>query len=117
MAEALIPTGAWQAQEIATGERSRQATASAAAEARPCPTCGAVVPQGFRFCGQCGRALAAALHPSAEGTVTILFTDLEGFTRFSSGMEPDELFTKLNDFFSRAGEHITRFNLGLGFTY
>ncbi len=40
---------------------------------------------------------------------TILFTDLEGFTKFSSGMEPDELFAKLNHFFSRAGLSVEKY--------
>ncbi len=40
---------------------------------------------------------------------TMLFTDLEGFTKFSSGMEPDELFAKLNHFFSRAGLSIQKY--------
>lgn len=52
-----------------------------------CPTCGAAVPAGFRFCGQCGRALAAALAPSPGDVVTILFTDLESFTAFASRAE------------------------------
>ncbi len=47
--------------------------------------------------------LARRLH------ATMLFTDLEGFTKFSSGMEPDELFTKLNYFFSRAGLSIAKY--------
>jgi class 3 adenylate cyclase len=42
------------------------------------------VPEGFRFCGQCGRALAAALQPSPEGTITILFTDIEGSTALAN---------------------------------
>ncbi|MBI2059525.1 MAG: GAF domain-containing protein [Nitrospirae bacterium] len=40
---------------------------------------------------------------------TILFTDFEGFTQFSSGMEPDELFSRLNGFFSHAGDTIARY--------
>jgi adenylate cyclase len=40
---------------------------------------------------------------------TIVFTDLEGFTRFSSDVEPDELFARLNDFFSRAGAQIAKY--------
>ena len=31
---------------------------------------------------------------------SILFADLENFTEFSSGMEPDEVFSRLNHFFS-----------------
>ena len=41
--------------------------------------------------------------------VTILFTDLEGFTAHSSGLEPDELFAQLNHFFSWAGGIIQRY--------
>lgn len=41
--------------------------------------------------------------------VTILFTDLEGFTGYSSGMEPDEVFAQLNHFFSWAGEIVQRY--------
>lgn len=55
-----------------------------------CPTCGAAVPEGFRFCGQCGQALAAALQPSAEGTLTIMFTDIEGFTPLLRTLDEDE---------------------------
>lgn len=45
-----------------------------------CPTCGAPVVEGFSFCGQCGRGLAATLRPPPEGTITVLFTDIEGST-------------------------------------
>ena len=41
--------------------------------------------------------------------VTILFTDLEGFTAYSAGMEPDETFSQLNEFFSWAGDVIGRY--------
>ncbi len=40
---------------------------------------------------------------------TILFLDLENFTGFSAGMEPDEIFSRLNHFFSWAGGIITRY--------
>ena len=39
---------------------------------------------------------------------TIMFADLEGFTHFSSSLEPDELFSQLNHYFSYAGEQIRR---------
>ena len=55
-----------------------------------CPTCGSVVPAGSRFCGQCGQALAAALQPSPEGTLTIMFTDVEGFTDLFRTLDEDE---------------------------
>ncbi len=40
---------------------------------------------------------------------SILFIDLEGFTEFSAGMEPDEIFSRLNHFFSWAGGVVTRY--------
>jgi class 3 adenylate cyclase len=55
-----------------------------------CPTCGAAVPAGSRFCGQCGQALTAALQPSAEGTLTIMFTDIEGFTPLLRAVDEEE---------------------------
>lgn len=45
-----------------------------------CPTCGARAARHHRFCTRCGRALGAVLRPSAEGTVTIAFTDIEDYT-------------------------------------
>ncbi len=41
--------------------------------------------------------------------VSVLFTDLEGFTAYSSGMEPDEIFSQLNHYFSRTGDIIRRY--------
>lgn len=40
---------------------------------------------------------------------TILFTDLEGFTEYSSNLEPDEVFSQLNYFFSQVGDQIEIF--------
>ena len=41
--------------------------------------------------------------------VTIMFTDLEGFTGYASGMEPDEVFSQLNEFLGWAGDVIGRY--------
>lgn len=48
-----------------------------------CPTCGAPMPAGFRFCGQCGRALSATLAPNPDDVVTIAFLDIAGFSAFT----------------------------------
>jgi adenylate cyclase len=40
---------------------------------------------------------------------TTLFTDLAGFTQYSSNMEPDEIFSHLNHLFSQIGEQIESF--------
>jgi adenylate cyclase len=41
--------------------------------------------------------------------VTVMFTDIVDFTAYSLGMEPDEVFSQLNDFFGAAGEIIGRY--------
>jgi class 3 adenylate cyclase len=61
------------------------------ARAEHCPTCGAGLPEDSRFCGQCGRALAATLAPAPGDLLTIAFLDLEGFTTFASRSEEDDV--------------------------
>lgn len=41
--------------------------------------------------------------------VTVLFTDLVGFTAYTANMEPDEIFSQLNHYFSWAGDIIQRY--------
>ena len=65
-------------------------SAEAASPAAVCPTCGAAVPKAFRFCSQCGQALAAAFRPSPQGGVTIMFTDIEGFTSLLVSLREEE---------------------------
>jgi adenylate cyclase len=41
--------------------------------------------------------------------ITVMFTDLVGFTSYSSGLEPDEVFSQLNALCDWAGEIIQRY--------
>jgi len=41
-------------------------------------------------------------------TASVMFVDLEGFTAFTAGMDADEMFARLNQFFAWAGEVIKR---------
>lgn len=50
-----------------------------------------------------GRLQAARL------TATVMFTDLSGFTAFSAGMEPDEVFAHLNHYFAWLGDVASRY--------
>ena len=72
-----------------------------------CPTCGADVPGGFRFCGQCGRALAATLAPVPGALLTIAFVDLEGFTAFASRVDDEELRRLLRGFHGLVREQLS----------
>lgn len=63
----------------------------AAPEAKRCHTCGAELAPGSRFCAQCGRALGAVLAPKPSDVVTIVFIDLEGFSRYTSRHAPGDV--------------------------
>jgi class 3 adenylate cyclase len=78
------------------------------AEGERCPTCGAELPRGFRFCGQCGRALAATLAVKPGEPVTIVFIDIEGFTPFSSRAGEDEMRELIRVFHWLVREEIAR---------
>jgi len=63
-----------------------------------CPHCQAEIPLGRNFCGECGQALNACPSgvkaPKMEGQrkhVTVLFSDLSGYTSISEKLDPEEL--------------------------
>lgn len=73
-----------------------------------CPTCGAEMPERFRFCGQCGRALAATLAPAPGDLVTIVFTDLVGYTTFASREEEETVRELILAYHALVREQISR---------
>ena len=57
-----------------------------------CGQCGQENPDGFRFCGGCGVALAEAAPPrEVRKTVTLLFCDVTGSTALGERLDPDTL--------------------------
>lgn len=94
-----------------------------------CPGCGAEIQAGQRFCSECGHRLGDApstpaptpasapvrgtgslAAPGAESSskadagdrrvVTVLFTDVSGFTSMSEKLDPEEVTEIVNQFFS-----------------
>jgi class 3 adenylate cyclase len=78
-----------------------------------CPSCGAALPDGARFCPACGSpAEPAAVPPAREEerrTVSILFVDLVGFTERSDRADPEDVRRRLMPFHARAKADIEWF--------
>ncbi|HEY5076690.1 MAG TPA: adenylate/guanylate cyclase domain-containing protein, partial [Acidimicrobiia bacterium] len=54
-----------------------------------CPACGLPVPEGARFCSECGQRLVAAV--DERRLVTVLMADLVGFTALSAASDPEQV--------------------------
>jgi class 3 adenylate cyclase len=85
-----------------------------------CPDCGYPNEASDRYCGGCGRPLAddrvapskpsgSAVPESDRRPVTVLFCDLVGYTRLSSELDPEEVRTLLERFFSLIDTIVDRF--------
>ena len=102
-----------------------------------CPGCGAAIPFGKRFCGECGKIVGEpksphpvdysqplsytpkhladkilALRPSIEGErkqVTVLFADVKDFTSISEKLDPEEVQTLISECMVFFTEEIHRY--------
>jgi class 3 adenylate cyclase/tetratricopeptide (TPR) repeat protein len=54
-----------------------------------CPSCGQENPEGFRFCGACGAALASSPPREVRKTVTVVFCDVTGSTALGEQLDPE----------------------------
>jgi class 3 adenylate cyclase len=88
-------------------EKERRAPRERSGDGR-CRTCGAELPAGFRFCGQCGRALAETLAPAPGELLTIAFIDLDGFSTFASRAPPGEVRELIRSFHGLVREQVER---------
>jgi len=94
---------------------------------RECPACGFASPVLFRFCGQCGASIAdiaRAVPPeghdangaeplarSAERRqVTVLFSDIVGWTRLARDLDPEDLSALLRRYQTACAEVIGRYH-------
>ncbi|MGQ0668968.1 MAG: ATP-binding protein [Actinomycetota bacterium] len=74
-----------------------------------CPGCGEENPDRFRLCGLCGTPLTSA-SPSQEvrKTVTIVFSDLKGYTSLGETLDSESLREVLNRYFGAMKAMIER---------
>ena len=68
-----------------------------------CPACGKENPEGFQFCGFCTAPLAPqrAAERELRKTVTVVFCDVTGSTRWASRLDPEALRALLARYFER----------------
>ncbi len=66
---------------------------------RVCPDCGQSNPDRFRLCGFCGHELGTREPSEIRRHVTVLFSDLKGFTSMSEKVDSEALFEVLSRYF------------------
>jgi class 3 adenylate cyclase len=78
-----------------------------------CTACGFANPTEARFCNRCGAALTTgASHPfeAERKQVTVLFSDLVGFTPLSERLDPEETRRIMGRLFGHAAEIVGRYD-------
>jgi class 3 adenylate cyclase len=75
-----------------------------------CGKCGFENPEGARFCNQCGSPLTGEPVRHAERRqITVLFSDLSGFTAMSEHLDPEDVQGVMGEIFTAATRIIERF--------
>ena len=74
-----------------------------------CSNCGAENAAGARFCNQCGNTLAVAGAAAERRQITVLFSDLSGFTAISERLDPEDVQAITNRIFAAATEIVEKY--------
>jgi len=85
---------------------------------RVCPKCNFSNPPQFIFCGECGQKLGAKevierKEPSIEGErkqVTVLFSDLSGYTALSERLDPEEVKEIMSQVFGEITSIVNKYD-------
>lgn len=72
----------------------------------PCPVCGEPLPDGARFCPNCGAVVATPLGTEERKMVTVLFADLVDSTGLAQRLDPERAREVLGRFFDAATEEL-----------
>jgi class 3 adenylate cyclase/tetratricopeptide (TPR) repeat protein len=74
-----------------------------------CAACGHEIPEGAKFCPECGASVAPAAAPREQRkTVTVLFCDVAGSTALGESTDPEALRALLARYFDRMKEIVER---------
>lgn len=74
-----------------------------------CDKCHFENPDGARFCNQCGSGFQDAGPKGERKQITVVFTDLSGFTALSEHVDPEDLRGLMGEIFSKATAIIERY--------
>jgi class 3 adenylate cyclase/tetratricopeptide (TPR) repeat protein len=72
-----------------------------------CPSCGALAPDGARFCPTCGSPIS--LPTDERRIVTVLFADVVGFTSMSERADPEQIKNTIDACFDKLASDVTAF--------
>ena len=71
-----------------------------------CVVCGELLPEGARFCPNCGALVATPLGTEERKVVTVLFADLVDSTGLGRRLDPERAREVLSRFFDAATEEL-----------
>ena len=83
-----------------------------------CPACASSNPPHFKFCGECGQALTVpptakaedrSVTPGERKHVTVLFSDLSGYTAMSEKLDPEEVKEITSRIFGEVAKIVDRY--------
>lgn len=79
-----------------------------------CPQCGTILLPGAKFCDECGYDVKARLSPpllkGERKSVTVLFSDISGYTSISEKLDPEELKEVTSLIFSQISAVIDKYD-------
>jgi len=83
-----------------------------------CPQCGKALPIEARFCDECGQRLEEVVEeekavPETEGErkhVTVLFSDLSGYTAMSEKLDPEEVKEITSRIFGEISQIVSKYD-------
>jgi class 3 adenylate cyclase/tetratricopeptide (TPR) repeat protein len=78
-------------------------------EPMPCQVCGEPLPEGARFCPNCGAAVGPPLGTEERKMVTVLFADLVDSTGLARRLDAERAREILGRFFDAASEELQAF--------
>lgn len=74
-----------------------------------CPTCRELSPKQKKFCGECGSPLVEMIVdvPGEEMTLSMVFTDLKGFSSYADRVGPSVVFPTINEVLAGLAAQVT----------